>query len=110
MVDHTIKEQLKYHLEWDAIMQEFDIALKLVRKYARMWSYMEPDGNNDDNEKPDAVLFKRHPLYCGLWVSELRSQFDHFSIAEVSVFDGVLHTGHLYNALESEGVIPENIK
>lgn len=54
--------------------------------------------------KPNQFL-RRHPLYCGLWVHEMRTRFHEAGVNFVSAFGYVHQTYQLYHALQQERLL-----
>ena len=61
------------------------------------------------NTKPTTLL-KRHPVYCGLWVADMRAHLHHLGLGIKEAFGSILYAGRLYNALEAEGLIADDMK
>lgn len=54
--------------------------------------------------KPNQFL-RRHPLYCGVWVHEMRTRFHEAGVNFTSAFGYVHQTYQLYHALQREGLL-----
>lgn len=54
--------------------------------------------------KPNQFL-RRHPLYCGVWVHEMRTRFHKAGVNFASAFGYVHQTYQLYHALQREGLL-----
>ncbi|KAK1825997.1 hypothetical protein QBC39DRAFT_399430 [Podospora conica] len=118
-VKKTIDEHFEYHskphnLRAPGFDENADKMLKKLQKQSEYWNEGEQvfiyalkmAGLNADPTK----LLRRHPLYCGLWVADFRVRLHHLGVAVNSAFGGILYAGHLYNALEAEGLIPDDKK
>lgn len=53
--------------------------------------------------EPNQFL-RRHPLYCGVWVHEMRTRFHEAGVNFASAFGYVHQTYQLYHALQREGL------
>jgi hypothetical protein len=115
----TIDEHFEYHskphnLRAPGFDENADKVLKKLRKQTEYWNEGEQlfthalkmAGLNADPTK----FLRRHPLYCGLWVADFRVRLHHIGVRVNDAFGGILYAGHLYNALEAEGLIPEDKK
>ncbi|KAG6361302.1 hypothetical protein INS49_009527 [Diaporthe citri] len=54
--------------------------------------------------KPNQFL-RRHPLYCGVWVHEMRTRFHEAGVNFASAFGYVHQTYQLYHALQQERLL-----
>lgn len=54
--------------------------------------------------EPNQFL-RRHPLYCGVWVHEMRTRFHEAGVNFASAFGYVHQTYQLYQALQREGLL-----
>lgn len=54
--------------------------------------------------KPNQFL-RRHPLYCGVWVHEMRTRFHEAGVNFVSAFGYVHQTYQLYHAIRQERLL-----
>ncbi|KAK7716396.1 hypothetical protein SLS64_003550 [Diaporthe eres] len=54
--------------------------------------------------EPNQFL-RRHPLYCGVWVHEMRTRFHEAGVNFASAFGYVHQTYQLYHALQREGLL-----
>ncbi|KAK4199186.1 hypothetical protein QBC40DRAFT_307683 [Triangularia verruculosa] len=96
LVDQTIKDHNEYH-KHATFWREGDNVINAALAAAGV------------NVKP-VVFLKRHPLYCGLWVADMRSRLHESGVGLNYCFGSILYVGHLYNALQAEGLIPEDKK
>ncbi|GAB1320995.1 hypothetical protein MFIFM68171_11205 [Madurella fahalii] len=119
IVDLSIREHFKYHRSsrplsvpgWD---KDADKALEKLQKDSEFWREGANPlyavlGSAGLRIKTTAFL-KRHALYCGLWVADMRARLHHLGVAVNRAYGSILYAGHLYNAMEAEGLIPEDKK
>ncbi|KAK0639892.1 hypothetical protein B0T16DRAFT_395535 [Cercophora newfieldiana] len=121
LVSTTIDQHFDYHtsprpLRVPGLDEDADRMLKRLGKESQYWdeagrvstlsAVLKAAGGSIT---PTAFL-KRHLLYCGLWVADMRVKLHHAGLAVNSAFGSILYAGHLYNALEAEGLIPNDEK
>lgn len=105
LVHRTIGQHFAYHrephiLRAPGLDETADKTLKRLQMEAGYWQERRNPaiaalGAVGVNVKP-TTLFKRHPLYCGLWVADMRARLHHVGLAVNHAFGSILYAGHLY--------------
>ncbi|KAK4451020.1 hypothetical protein QBC34DRAFT_493496 [Podospora aff. communis PSN243] len=120
LVHRSLTEQLEYHSSPHVLRTpggytvDTEKTIKRFQKEVEYWregenQVLSAHSSIGVNTKPTTLL-KRHPLYCGLWVAEMRGRLHQTGVAVNHAFGSILYAGHLYNALETQGLIPDDKK
>lgn len=89
--------------------REMEDSLKKLKSDASEWDtdpiarYMTEHGFKADTLK--FKFLRRHPLYCGVWVHDLRARFHEAGVKFASAFGYIHQTYQLYHALQQERLL-----
>lgn len=89
--------------------RDMEDSLKKLKSDASQWDtdpiarYMTEHGFGDKQIK--FKFLRRHPLYCGVWVHEMRARFHEAGVNFASAFGYVHQTYQLYHALQQERLL-----
>ncbi|KAK3693360.1 hypothetical protein B0T22DRAFT_487077 [Podospora appendiculata] len=57
----------------------------------------------------DKLFLELNPLYCGLWVHDMRTRLHHAGVLFNADWSGVLYMGHLYNAFTTDALTSSRV-
>ncbi|KAM7212001.1 hypothetical protein V8F06_012630 [Rhypophila decipiens] len=89
-----------YHMKRSDFMRERRVQGIVVGLHAQ--SCMPPD--------PPYRFLRNNPIYCGLWLLQLRLEFHHLGVTSAAPPAGIMHVTQLYHALRQEKLLPEPLK
>ncbi|KAK4206477.1 hypothetical protein QBC37DRAFT_458885 [Rhypophila decipiens] len=88
-------------VNWDQdFMRERRVQGIVVGMHTR--SCMPPD--------PPYRFLRHNPIYCGLWLLQLRLEFHYLDVSYAAPPAGIMHVTQLYHALRQEKLLPEPLK
>ncbi|KAJ2901885.1 hypothetical protein MKZ38_001277 [Zalerion maritima] len=106
MVEETIEGTLQMHRSdkvagWPS---SNNILLHHLQELARLWKSDPIKKLKEKAGFPSKswLFLKRHPMYCGLWVHQMRLEIHRAGVAYECAWGTIMYSGHLYNALQSE--------
>ncbi|KAF2821788.1 hypothetical protein CC86DRAFT_358812 [Ophiobolus disseminans] len=82
----------------------------MLKHYTDKWESADPLANMslarfDHNPLlPQYTLFRRNPMYCGLWNHYARTLFHTHAVTHAAIPAGVMYTTQLYHALRTENL------
>lgn len=87
--------------------REMEESLKDLKLAASEWDTDPVDRYKADQGLPTEPnqFLRRHPLYCGVWVHEMRARFHEAGVSFASAFGYVHQTYQLYHALQQERLL-----
>ncbi|KAK3335184.1 hypothetical protein B0T19DRAFT_351766 [Cercophora scortea] len=102
-VDDTIQKNLWFHhtsriVGWGVKDDQFLQAMQLDATFWKddpITSLKRMAGEPNAKER---LFLQLNPLYCGLWIHDMRARFHCTGIGFNAVWGGILYMGHLYNA------------